>query len=278
MDNFEVHNIKAPYIVRFMWASSKSKELWEDKIYKARMFLLDDLAKVVVDSGLAKFAPTNNIKIQTIKLTRAFIANHYMSRWTNIEQIMAQNHPSNTNWCGVYGEYDGEVREDRWDLLRDLWQEALAPECCKEAYFNTKLNDPYLELFGYGNSIKKIDYSLNSLLAPIGLFLSPIVACSPDCQHAKDKSKQIEEVIKNHDSEIYETLRTVVEMPISVDSYRSAVVVDTPMFKAIYSSDAFKEKKILKVKPLNTELFNYSNDWVASGSVFPYKGTFSGIF
>jgi hypothetical protein len=273
--NFEVHDIKIPYITRFVWGSGKTQKKWESKINSAKFFLMNNFPQLMVDSGLSEFAPT----LTTYKnknIGKLVISNHYFCRWTNIEYYKTAM-PDNMRDCYVIGKYDYQIKEDRWDVLRDLWQEALAPDCCKEAYFKSEHNDPYVSLYGASNSIKKIDYRLNSFLAPVGLFMSPIVPCSLNCSHAIEKAKLIENAIKKYDKEIYSTLKLVLEMPLQIDSYRGMVIVDTPMFKAVYASDAFKEKKILKIKPNNPELFNYSEDWVVQGNKFPYKGTFSSL-
>jgi hypothetical protein len=183
--------------------------------------------------------------------------------------------------CYVYGEAPSHVvgMHGRWDVLRDLYQLALAPDCCREAYFNSEMLDPYHVLYNNGNHVNKFeDASMNSLLAPIGFFISPIVACSPNCQHAKKKALEIDNMLMTKNPMIYETLRMLLEMPIKVDSYRGIAIVDTPMFKATFATDALREKKLLKFKSDNPKLFNYDNDWVAIGSDFPFKGPFSGLY
>lgn len=274
MSNFEKHNIIVPYITRFIWGSNIAKEKWENKIEAAKSFLRDDFPRLVVDNGLAKFAPTNNTNLKLTHVGNALVTNHYPTRWCNRSDQM-KHMPNAIKPIHIYGEYHGDVLLERWDILRDLWQEALAPECCKEAYFKSKLDDPYLELLGYGNTVKKIsNFSSNNLLAPIGLYINPVVGCSINCKEVQKISSKIEEIIKSFDNEIFETLKMMCEMPVQVDFYRGMALIDTPIFKANFSTDALKEKKLIKLKCENPELFSYQHDWVVSGSTFPYKSIF----
>lgn len=275
-----LHKITVPYIVRFIWASTEANKEWEKKIGEARAYLINRLPSLLVESGAAKFAPTTNTNIASEIIGDAMVANHYHSRWSTIESNI-KSYPSLVRKVGVVGDYNdiSFPTWERWDLLRDLYQLALAPDCCKQAYFNSDYKDPYHDLYdGVGGKLKRISTgAMNSLHAPLGLFVSPIVPCKLDCEHAKQKAMEIESLILLDNKEIHDTLIMVVEMPFRIDSYRGNACVDTPMFKGVFATDAYKESIILDAKP-NAEHFNYGLPWVAKGARFPFKGQFSDLF
>jgi hypothetical protein len=274
----EVHNITVPYLVRFSWATGEAMRQWDDKLLNSRIFLQNTLPKLIVDNGFAKFAPIIPLEDEEFShVADAFIASFYNSRWTTDYDII-RNMGDRTFPAQLYGNYECDFDlSNRWDIYRDLWQLALAPECCKKAYFDSPYKDPYHHLYdSAAGKIKKLpSIGMNCLLAPIGFYVSPIVPCSIECKHAHTRSMMIEELIMQADYGIYETLKMLMEMPVRIDSYRGISLVDTPMFKGEFTTDAYKGKYILDVKVKNPELFSYEHDWVAKGARFPFKGIFN---
>jgi hypothetical protein len=276
----EVHNIIIPYLVRFVWTGTEAQQAWGTKIVDARDYLLKRFPSLLVESGIAKFAPTTDLELSNRILGQAVVTNHYPVRWSTDEKAIA-NYPHLSKLIGTIGNYDIEFdSSNRWDLLRDLYQLALAPECCKKAYFESPYKDPYHHLYeNERGKVKKMKSGvMNSLHAPLGLFISPIVPCSLNCEHAHNKALEIEAAVKSDNAEVHNTLKVVGEMPFRIDSYRGMACVDTPMFKGVFATDAYKEKSILDVRPSNTEVFTYSDEWVAKGARFPFKGQFSELF
>lgn len=275
----EVHDIEIPYLVRFVWASSAAKEVWEKKIVEARGYLASRLPALLVEHGIAPFAPAADPSLIMEPVGRAVITNHYPTRWSTHRSALS-SHPGLLKEVGVIGRFnrDSYSLNGRWDILRDLYQIALAPDCCKKAYFDSPYRDPYHHLYEAApGRIKKLEsHKINSLLSPFGLFISPIVPCSLNCQHAIDKASEIDLLISRDNPVVYETLKTVTEMPLRIDSYRGMACVDTPMFKGVFSTDVYKNKYVLDVKPIGAESFSYEQDWVARGASFPFKGIFSG--
>lgn len=274
----EVHNITVPYLIRFSWATGEAMRQWEDRLSKARIFVQNTLPKLIVDNGVAKFAPIFPLEDEEFAvMADAFITGFYNSRATTKHKTI-EFMGNRMSPLQVYGILDSNFDlSERWDVYRDIWQLALAPECCKKAYLECKQHDPYHSHYdSAAGKIKKIpDSSMNCLLAPVGFFTSPIVPCSLDCEHAHAKSREIEEIIMRADYGIYETLKTLMEMPIRIDSYRGMALVDTPMFKASFSTDAYKNKYVLDAKVKNPELFTYEDNWVARGANYPFKGIFT---
>jgi hypothetical protein len=274
----EIHDITVPYISRFVWASGIAKQLLEEKVNRAKVYLLTQFPKLIVDKDLARFAPIRDIQDQHYTLREGVILNHYFCRWNTMQHVM-DAHPAFVAPLGIYGrepQISFEINE-RWDLMRDFYQLGLAPDCCREAYFKTQHRDPYHELYEQEpGKIKRIaSGEMNSMLAPLGLFISPIVPCSLHCQAAHEKAILIGDTIKLDHPEVYETLKMIVEMPLRIDSYRGMALVDTPMFKGVFATDAYREKLVIDFKPNNPELFNYNHPWVASGKNFPFKGLFN---
>jgi hypothetical protein len=230
----EVHDIVVPYISRFVWASGEAQRLLETQVNQAKVYLLNEFPKLIVDQGLAQFAPIRNVADQQLSLAEGVILNHYFCRWNTMQHIM-NAHPAFVTYLGIYGTFPETSfnMQERWDLMRDLYQLALAPDCCREAYFNTQHRDPYHELYeNEPGKIKRIaSGEMNSMLAPLGLFISPIVPCSLHCKAAHEKAILIGDAIKLTNPQVYETLKMIVEMPLRIDSYRGMALVDTPMFK-----------------------------------------------
>ncbi len=275
----EVHEINIPYIVRFVWASGTAKLQWERDVVQAKTYLLNRFPRLIVDAGLAEFAPTFNPNVMTEIIGKAVVTNHYPTRWSTDERSF-RGHPQLIKDVGVYGKADlqGLDPSNRWDLMRDIYQLALAPECCKKAYFDSPYKDPYHHLYESApGRIKRMKgFEMNSLLAPMGLFICPIVPCSLECEEAHKKGKEIASLIQSDNDHVFGVLKMITEMPLRIDSYRGMACVDTPMFKGVFATDAYKEKVVLDVKPKNPEIFNYGYDWVARGINFPFKGVFSG--
>ncbi|WP_336783999.1 hypothetical protein [Paenibacillus illinoisensis] len=275
----EVHQINVPYLVRFVWASGTAKLQWERDVALAKSYLLNRFPRLIVDAGLADFAPTYNPNVMTETVGDAVVTNHYPVRWST-EQTARRSHPQLVKTVGVYGKFDSQGIDlsNRWDLMRDIYQLALAPDCCKKAYFESPYRDPYHHLYEAARGrVKKLEgFEMNSLLAPLGLFISPIVPCSLDCKEAHEKGKEIAKLVQEDNDYVFGTLKMITEMPLRIDSYRGMACVDTPMFKGVFATDAYKEKVVLDVKPKNPDIFNYDYDWVAKGINFPFKGVFSG--
>jgi hypothetical protein len=274
----EVHDITVPYISRFVWASGDAQRLLEEQVNKAKVYLLYNFGRLMVDKNLAPFAPVRDSQYHNHQLGEGVILNHYFCRWNTMQSIK-EAHAAFVAPLGIYGQQPTmpfEVSE-RWDLLRDFYQLGLAPDCCREAYFKTTHRDPYHELYeNEPGKIKRIaSGEMNSMLAPLGLFISPIVPCSLHCKAAQEKAILIGDAIKLDNPEVYATLKMIVEMPLRIDSYRGMALVDTPMFKGVFATDAYREKRVIDFKPSNPELFNYNHPWVASGKNFPFKGLFS---
>jgi hypothetical protein len=275
----EIHNIKVPYLVRFTWISGRAKEVWEDKVSNARVFIGNTLPKLLVHNKIAEFAPILPLEDEEYgSVADSYITSYYSTRWSTMSSVIDMN-KSRSFQSQVYGNiaainYD---LNNRWDIYRDLWQLALAPECCKKAYFECPYKDPYHHLYDNApGKIKTIHGAhMNCLLAPLGFFISPIVSCSLDCPHAAAMGEKIRKTIQDNDADIYITLKMITEMPLRIDSYRGIALVDTPMFKGLYTTDAYKNKYILDAKVRNPELFTYEHDWVARGANYPYRGIFT---